>query len=265
MSKVSSTLTKKLTRAGLSEKEAVIYEYLLQSGGAFPSRIAQDTSIKRTTVYKVLLDLSVKDLVNEITKRNKLFYTVTEPTKLIRYTKGNLRRAEEQVESAEGLSDQLSSLFALHSDHPKVLYFKGRDEVLNIYEDHLSQEKPYEMLSFGNLESISDFLSKKFWKKFAMTKNKKGIPTRGLVPDMKKGGTILKEIYGDVDPEIYPDVREVPEDAFLVKGEITMYGENKVSIINLKEKVWTGVIIEDDTIYTMIKTLFNLSWKCAKK
>jgi len=64
---------KKLEKSGLSDKEALVYLSLLELGGAFPSKIAEYSGLNRSTVYMVLLNLSVRGLVNEIEKKNKFF------------------------------------------------------------------------------------------------------------------------------------------------------------------------------------------------
>lgn len=43
-----------------------------------------------------------------------------------------------------------------------------------------------------------------------------------------------------------------------------MYGENKVSIVNLNKEYLTGIIIEDETIYKMMRLIFELSWESKK-
>ena len=67
---------KKLEQTGFSDKEALVYASLLELGGAYPSRIAEYAGLKRSTVYNVLLHLSVRGLISEIDKKSKLFYQI---------------------------------------------------------------------------------------------------------------------------------------------------------------------------------------------
>ena len=69
-------LVKKLEKTGFTDKEALIYVSLLELDGAFPSRIAQYSGLKRATAYDVLTALTIRGLVNEIEKKNKLFYQI---------------------------------------------------------------------------------------------------------------------------------------------------------------------------------------------
>ena len=77
------TLLKKLEKVGLSDKESLIYASLLELGGAYPSKIAEYTGLNRSTVYMILLQMSVKGIVNEIEKKNKQFYQIEKPSKLV--------------------------------------------------------------------------------------------------------------------------------------------------------------------------------------
>ena len=64
-------LLQKLNRSGFTDKESLVYVSLLELGGAYPSRIAQYCNLRRSTVYNILLSLSVRGIVNEIEKKNK--------------------------------------------------------------------------------------------------------------------------------------------------------------------------------------------------
>ena len=60
-------------------------------------------------------------------------------------------------------------------------------------------------------------------------------------------------------------MRTIPKEDFPWKGDITIYGINKVSIINFSEKQLSGIIIESETIHQMMRMIFELAWKGAKK
>lgn len=119
-----------LNQTGLSDKEAAVYAALLELGGGFPSRIAEHAKIKRSTAYKVLLDLSVKGLANEIRKRNKVYYQPERPEKLIRYAKNRIRLAEDQLENTEKIVPKLTELFSSYDQRPKIRFYEGQDAVL---------------------------------------------------------------------------------------------------------------------------------------
>ena len=76
----NEAITRHLEKIGLNDKSALIYSTLLTMGGAYPSALADATRINRSTVYKILLDLSIKGLVTEIERSKKLYYQILKQT-----------------------------------------------------------------------------------------------------------------------------------------------------------------------------------------
>ncbi len=257
-------LKTKVERAGLTDKEAAIYSALIELGGAFPSKIAEYTKLNRSTVYKILLDLSIKGLINEIKKKNKLYYQIENPTRLVRYAKDKVKIAEEQLEHMSKLVPQIEGLYSLLSNKPKISYFENIDGILSIYEDQIAGTKKYEMLAFSNTTEIENVFPKDFFTRYRRAKEKIGITTRGIIPDTERDESFVYRMYDGYKKEVVPQVRYVPAKDFPFKGEITIYGDKKVSIVNLNKEYFTGLIIEDETIYSMMKMIFELSWKGIK-
>ncbi len=257
-------LKTKVERAGLTDKESATYSALIELGGAFPSKIAEYTKLNRSTVYKVLLDLSVKGLVSEIKKKNKLYYQIENPTRLVRYAKDKVKIAEEQLEYMSKLVPQIEGLYSLLSNKPKISYFENIDGILSIYEDQISGTKKYEMLAFSNTTEIENVFPKDFFTRYRRAKEKIGITTRGLIPDTERDESFVNRMYDGYKKEVIPQVKYVPAKDFPFKGEITIYGDKKVSIVNLNKEYFTGLIIEDQTIHNMMRMIFELSWKGVK-
>lgn len=67
-------------------------------------------------------------------------------------------------------------------------------------------------------------------------------------------------MYSNVDKKYLPRLRFIPSEKFPLTGEITVYSQNKVSIVNFERNQMTGVIIEDRAIHMMMKTIFEMSW-----
>lgn len=255
----------KISKAGLSDKEALIYAALAELGGAFPSKLAEITKLNRSTTYKILLDLSVKGLVNEIKKKNKLYYQIEKPENLIRYAKGQVTIANDNLESATKLIPELEGLYSNFTSKPKITYHEGPEGILAIYGDHIAVKKKYEMLAIAYATELEVVLPSKFFENYRRTKEKIGITTRGIITDSAMNATFVDRLYAGYKKEIVPNVRLVPGGEFPFKGEMTLYGTNKVSIVNFNQEHRTGIIIEDETIYNMMRTIFELAWKGAGK
>ncbi len=257
-------LLQKLEKSGFTIKEAKVYLATLELGGAFPSRIAEYAGINRSTTYAVLLNLSMRGLVNEIQKRNKIFYQVEKPAKLVANAKTQISLAEERLEKTQTLVPDIEGLYAALANQPKVRYFDGAEGMIEIYKDMLEVEKKYEMLAFSNAAQLEQVFPAKFFEQFRRTKEKLGITTRGIIPDTDADRSYNEKFFAGYKPEIVPRFRYIPAKEFPFKGEITMYGENKVSIVNLNKEHLTGIIIEDETIYKMMRLIFELSWESKR-
>lgn len=257
-------LASELKQTGLSGKEAQVYVALVELGGAYPSRLAIYTKLNRSTVYKILEDLAVEGLVSELHKGKKLYYQIEKPDRLVQFSKKKLQKATRGVEKAEDLIPDLKGLFALSPSKPKVRFAEGVDGVISIYEDHVDSNNPYdEMLGYSNVSELMKFLPKKFFDKYVRKKEKMDIVTRGILPNNEKDFDFNKTYYKSVDKKIWPNLKFVPAEIFPFKSEITIYGNNKISVINFEKKGLIGVIIEDQTIHDMMRMIFEMAWTGA--
>jgi sugar-specific transcriptional regulator TrmB len=256
------TLITTLEQAGLSEKAAAVYAVLLEWGGMFPSKIATETGIKRSTVYGVLIELSIKGLVSEVEKRGKLFYSAEHPHRLICFGARRIADAKEEYEKLKMALPELEGLFAGVTERPKVAYFEGTKGVMALYDDHIASEKKYEMVGFVNVAELMKFLPVKRYREYARAKERLGITTRGIVPDTSENRAYEKNIYhmATRKPKTLPKVRFVPKEMFPACGDITVYGSDKVSFVTFAGERITGVIVQDATIHAMFRMMFDMAW-----
>ncbi|MBY0110886.1 helix-turn-helix domain-containing protein [Patescibacteria group bacterium] len=257
---MATRILERLKKAGLSDKAAVVYEVLLERGGAYPSAIAKEARLNRSTTYKILLDLSVKGLVTEIKKGSKLYYQIEKPQKLVRFAKMRVEQGKEMQATAEELLPELEGLYSLVPNKPKITYFEGKEGMLSVYEDHVRVDEPYEMVAWANTGHLTEFFPIDFFKFYKKEKERIGISARGIVPDTNKDKAFIEEQYSYIDKKYWPKIKHIPAAQFPFKSEITVYGKNKVSILNLENKNYSGVIIEDPTIHQMMRMMFELSW-----
>lgn len=259
----NSSLIEKLVKAGFNNKEALVYVSLLELGGAYPSKVAEYSGLKRSTVYNVLVTLSIRGIINEIEKRNKLFYQIEKPDKVIRYSESRIKRAEEESDRMKSVLPDIEGLYGILGTRPKVTYFENIEGVTLVYEDMISTNNKYEMLAFSNAKEFEHVFPETFFENFRKSKERIGITTRGIIPETPKDRIFNDKFYSGYKKEVVPEIRYVPAEKFPFHGEIVVYGENKVAIVNLNKENLTGTIIEDANIYGMMKMIFELSWNSA--
>ncbi|GEM_PF-424700 len=254
-----------LQETGLSQKASIIYSYLLEMGGAYPSDIATETRVNRSTVYKILTDLSVKGLVNEIERGKKIYYQIDNPKKLLRLAERNAANANDAVEQVQSLLPELQGYFADHTNKPRLLYFEGAEGVLSVYDDLVAGDKPYELLSIANSANILEFLDEKYYRKFRKRKVEIGITVRGILPATEESRVVVEDVHSDVPSRFKPKVRYLPPKDFPLEGEIIIYGDSKMLITNLNPRHPSGFIIEDKSLHRMMRIIFDLAWKGAQE
>ena len=257
-------IVSKLVSAGLDKKAAKIYEYVLRQGGAFPSTISKATEINRTTTYSILLNLDVKGLVNQIKKNGKSYYQTTGPTKFRAFIKSQLTIAKRKHDKGVDVLTDIEGLFQSLPNKPKITYYEGIEGVLEVYQDHVNVESSYKMLGFANAGALREFFPTDFFTNYRKSKQRKGITTRGIIPDTKLDMTFNEDVYKGIQKPYWPVMRHIPAEKFPYNGELTIYGQNKVSIVNFNKNNYVGVIIEDNSIHGMLKVMFELAWDGAK-
>lgn len=254
-------LTQGLKQSGLSNKEAVIYSCLLESGGTFPSKIAEITKLNRTTVYKILESMAIKGLVSEVEKSKKFFYQVESPKNLERYINSKITIAKREQEHLRVVLPQIEGLFANTPNKPVVRFYEGEEGVLDVYRDHINVNEKYEMLAFSNTADLMQLLSEDFRNDYIKKKAKLNITTRAILPNSEVDLKYNETFYANFPKNIWPKIRHVPRKMYPFKSDLTIYGKNKVSIINFSAPQFAGTIIEDQVIHDLMVMVFELSWK----
>ncbi len=256
------SLVKKVEKAGLSPKEAKVYIALLElGGGAYPAALAKQTKLSRSSVYMVLMHLSVKDLVNEIKKKNKQFYQINNPKKLISLSKGKLTTVEDEIDAAKNVLPELEGLFNALEYKPKVTYYEGVEGITFVYSTHVTVESPYTMYAWANTGELEDLLSQKFLLWYRKEKERNRIKGKIILPNNIATKNFSKTIYKNIKKEYVPEMKYISTEAFPYKAEITVYDKNKVSIVTLVKGKLIGVIIEDETVSGLMRMIFNIGWE----
>jgi len=253
-------LVKSLQKTGFTDKEALVYVSLLELGGAYPSRIAEYCGLKRATTYNVLTALSIRGLINEIEKRNKIFYQIDKPQKLLQYSSNQIQMAKDGFEKAEKILPDIESIFSLIGGKPKVFFFEGPETINAICLDMVAGKGGYEMLAFSNAHGFKNSMTPRQLEDYIKANERLNITTRAISPDTLENRSYNQNTFENVRKEYRPRMRYIPSDKFPYEAEITVYGENKVGITKLGGENIIGVIIEDKMIHDMMKMIFELSW-----
>ncbi len=260
-----SFLVQKLKLTGLKEKEAAIYAYLLENGGAYPSKIAQELSLNRTTVYQTLSVLTIKGFVGEVEKKKKLFYYPESAQKFLRSIKDQVTLAESSYERAVKLVPEIEGILKMSEGKPRVTFYEGKEEVIKAYVTQVEGRGNYELLGFANTTELKKFMPWKTFRDYIETKERKHITARGILPDDATDKSFVVDTHTGISKKYKPTTRFVSKELFPFKGEIIIYQDTKVQFVKFDDVHPIAVIIEDELIHNMMKMIFELAWKGAEK
>ena len=154
----------------------------------------------------------------------------------------------------------LEVIYKSSPDKPVMRFYEGMEGVRAVDNNQVQTQKSYEMMAFSNTVQLLPQLDSEFKKNYVKQKIKLGISTRAIVPSAKDAHSNLLTFYQTAPKNLIPRIKQLPLEIFTFSADMTLYGENKVSIINFNEPNFVGTIIEDATIYNMMKLFFDLTW-----
>lgn len=245
--------TKLLEQIGLTEEQAKVYSCLVSLGTLQARKIALNTHINRSLVYKVLKQLVVLGLVTETTNpRSVSTFTGLHPSKLHTIVK----KKEEDLKLADqALHEAVSTMgaqFNLTCGKPTVRFYEGLEGVRILNKDIVHSKADIKLIRspFDNNNEDLDAKAKKLLEDRASA----GIKTRLIVPIKNMPSTISPEW----DKKNLIERRRVPREELLNPAQIIVYG-NRVAFTSFQGCIIT-TIIEDKGIADTCSMLFEALW-----
>lgn len=241
---------------GLSQNEAIVYEYLLTSGNSIASDIIKKTPLKRGVIYNALSDLVKKGLIKQGKKDKILSFAPNHPDKLREYVENREREVKKAEISLESQMPILLSSFNLISNQPGVRIYEGKEGLAKTLNDSLSSRT--EILTYADIQGMEKYIGRAN-DRYVQKRKELNIKKRGIVPDTEYARKYLKNYDKSVTDIRFIDAKKYP--MFL---EMEIY-DNKVSFMTFSEKKLIGVIIENEEIYKTQKSIFEIVWENAKE
>lgn len=246
-----SSLLSHLQEFGLSEKEANLYQILLDIGPAGAQEISKIAKINRSSVYALLGTLLKQGLVDQSQDNGVLKYRSVSPEKLIERADELAYDSARQEKEMNSLLPDLLSVSRKLRNQPRVLFYEGLGGIQTVSNDLLTQPSGilvYAFLPESNAitNSSSSLLDSLVLKQKNVTKiislheksRKQEIPSK-------------KSTF---------EIRYLPADKYPFSSELRIYAD-KVVFISTSEEF--GVIIQSQDVADVMRSLFNLAWEEA--
>jgi sugar-specific transcriptional regulator TrmB len=244
-----------LKNIGISQKEIVVYVFLLSTESATPAEIAKEVKLKRSTAYVILDLLKEKGLVREVNVGKRLSYQAEDPERL-RFILEELKlKTEESIKSLDIVIPQLKATLRKKGQAPIIKFFEGDAAVKSSMEELANNPRFRTEMDYGvfPLELV--------YKLFRSKNLKKYINLR------LEGNNLYSVIYTCDDGEIKPREGQVAfkidQDEFPLSCDINIF-EDEVRIHMLGDTIY-GILIKNPEFAQTLTSIFKLAERGAKK
>lgn len=245
-----------LRELGLTEHERHLYTLTLMRGPRSITTLAKEMGISRPNVYKLIAGLTHRKLVRkESHERYKRTFMVEPPTIVLE----RLREQREQVArmDAELVLFMPDLLAHYHQGEAptRIRVLHGREQYMKAFYETLEQEKE-EIQFFGSETDFANFVSWDTELAWVKERVKRGIRMKLLLLPSKEADAFISRAKEELRELRTVDAPIPFATAFQLYG-------NKVIIWQPKAPL--AVLIEDEYIVKMLKSIFFIMWEKAGK
>jgi sugar-specific transcriptional regulator TrmB len=251
---VKKNLYSSLKALGLTEQEIELYIVSLDLGPSTITRIAKNLMIARPNIYPLLKSLESHGLAKMSNqKKFERRFIVERPSVVlekIRQMKKELNNNESDLVS--GMPDLLA-LYSQGERDSKIKIIQGKEQYIKLFRS-IIEEYDEIIEFFGSAHDFVSFISWDIENEFIKNRLKKGTFIRILVLPSKITDTFIKKDKQEKrETRIYKG--KAHKTSFLIFA-------NKV--IMFQPKAPLAILIEDEYIMQMLKSMFYSLWKISK-
>jgi sugar-specific transcriptional regulator TrmB len=241
-----------LKNFGLSEKEISVYLALVELGPSSVREITAKSKVNRGTTYDILKSLIEVGIVSYYNKESKQYFIAEPPEKLLSAIDQKKEDLEEVRKNIESSLPLIKTLFEKQGGKPVVKFYEGEKGVRQIFEDVLQEvvkleEKHYYLYSSATAEdrknvygAMPDFSAKRVAKNIGVK-----------IISLGEGGNLAGMDERKSMPVKKADLKATHE--IIYAGKVA-----HISIDSNEDPV--GVVIQNEEIYQMQKTIFEFNW-----
>lgn len=239
--------TNQLKKLGFTENEAGVYLASLRVGNARASRIAEEARLPKSTVQDTLTTLHKRGFVSRYKNKNRYHYSPSDPEVISSWMDRNKSVLDD-------LLPKLKSIQYSSKQQPTVRSYFDKRGFIAVEREILSEAK--ELLLISPAHDL-DILLPEYFSQLMIKRLKHNIPARILIKESPVADKVKS-----FDPIAQHETRTIhppaPFDSILL-----IWGK-KVAAVSLNDKI-SIVVLEDENITRMIKSLFEILWSSASK
>ncbi len=251
---VKKQLYTALQELGLSDSEIELYALSLFLGPATIMDIARHLGTQRPNIYKLIQGLERHDLTHfSDRKKYSRLFSVESPAvvlKKLRERKDALSRLDLTIAS---VMPDLMGFYHQADEQTRLQVLSGEDE----YEQAFSQmfeETGGEILFFGSVHEFIGLVSPKTYEYLVRQRIQRKVSLRALFCESQEARTIFAR---------KEELREVRIFSPLIPFA-TSFQASRHKVIIWQPQAPLAVVIEDEYIVDMLRSMFESLWHCAE-
>ncbi len=249
------TIASFLAHQGFNKKDREIYLDIYTHGISYASSIATRTKIDRTTVYSVLKRLLQKGIIAQTEVNEVNAYMSVSPEIFVDIIERDIADLKGRKKMAQDFIEEVLKLEKQFFEKPTVRIFEGNEAVMNLYLSTL--QKSDIQKSFLTVDIMPKGLKKFLKRDFIAKKIQKNTFSKVLVEKSK-----LSTRYQSLDMISNRETRIIKKFPFKLHSEIILCKSKEVAIIDFHKHVH-GLIIESETFYKTMESLFDVIWSVS--
>lgn len=234
----------------LSAHEIKLYLALLENGESTVKTLAEQTEIKRPTVYLTLKGLHQKGLVSMIDKEKIQKYAATDPDNLREFF-------AERIRILNKIMPQLKWLAGNLSKKPTVRYFSGIEGARSAYLETLEEPKKSVIKSVGSLNT-PQALGFDFARHYIKERTKRKIRASSILSNTSFSKEIIQRNQEELRDAVVINPKLLPENT-----ELNIFG-SKIAFASYGQEP-LGIIIENKELAQILSTLYDLAYSTKKR
>jgi HTH-type transcriptional regulator, sugar sensing transcriptional regulator len=235
--------------AGLSEKEAVLFDVLLQQGEMAATELEKASGLKKNT-YALVKSLEAKKLLLPFKRDGRQWYQVAPPDRL----HDLIVEQENSVKQTRHMLDQmlpaLKSAYRLAVNKPVVRYYEGEAGLREVFRD-IYAPKNEPVYGAVDADKIEECL--------------KGFTLRELIPSRIESQLAVKCCFNNTafglrnlahDKQENRESLIMDKDKYPLPAEIETY-EDKVAMMSFRQGEFVGLIVENEDFALTLRSVFR--------
>ncbi|QQR53055.1 hypothetical protein IPG36_03095 [bacterium] len=246
---------------GLSNKEARVYVAALSAGASSVQRLADQSGIKRVTVYVILESLMGMGLMSQTSKGKKTYFVAEDPANLHRLVDKRQQEVSAQQQGLDALIPKLSQLLVPESDQTTVRLYDTADGIQSVMRTFIKEalrDKQTSVVGFSNLDQLYSYFPEFRVSHANPERTRAGIKSRFLYTSSQ--GAVMAQF----DQQTRRVSRWIPVDKWPVQGDFTVAGDS-IMMLSFAGSHPTGISIKSPELAQGLRVMFDLAWQASEQ